>query len=432
MDKVKVVLEKLKKHHFWVICAVVLLTSLIGWYSASAALSSQFTTNATKIKGEFGELDAVTNNGKQANQTTTEAVVKKSEEQKEKVLSVWDRAYSEQKKEVLKWPTVVSKLDSMGPAEEIDSNTRELYRNFLDEEFPRLVKMVGARTAEEEEQEKAASKVAIPKRQGDEKAVVPQAAPKKYKVVWDSANRDQIRKGLQFAGTLPSTKEMRQTQEDLWVYTALVRIIAAVNKDAAQHYQAPIKRIAEIAISGNAAKHFAEGVSSNRVFRPAVTQTATTTGVVAPITVAPAAPVATGGATVTGNERYVDAQGRPLAEGAPVPIEFKRIPVYMKLFMDQREIPSLLMECANSSLPVEVRQLRINPSKGGAVGGRNAPAGGGGRENQDVDASKWDLTVELHGIVYMYNPPDKTKIGVEATGTGTGAVAPVPAEASND
>jgi len=431
MDKVKIFLEKLKKHHFWVICITVLMTALVGWYSASAALSSQFTTNSTKIKGEFGELDTVANNDKQRNESTTETVVKKTDEQKGTVLSVWEKAYNEQKTDVLKWPAVVSKLDNMGPTEEIDSYTRELYRNFLDDEFPRLVKTVGARTAEEEEKEKSAAKVAIPKRAGDEKAVAAQAAPKKYKVVWDSANREQIRKGLQFA-SLPSTQEMRRTQEDLWVYTALVKIVEAVNKDAKQHYQAPIKRIAEIAIAGNAAKHFADGVSSNRIFRPTVTPAANTTGQVPTTPLAPVAAVATAAGAVTGSERYVDAQGRPLADGAPMPIEFKRIPVYMKLFMDQREVPSLLMECANSSLPVEVRQLRINPSKGGAVGGRGAAAGGAGRENQDVDASKWDLMVELHGIVYIYNPPDENKIGVEATGAGTGTVAPVPAEASND
>jgi hypothetical protein len=225
---------------------------------------------------------------------------------------------------------------------------------------------------------------------------------------------------------------MRRTQEDLWVYTALVKIIAAVNRDAKQHYQAPIKRIAEIAIAGNAAKHFADGVSSNRIFRPPVTQAANTTGQVPATPVAPVAVVPTAGGTVTGSERYVDAQGRPLVEGAPMPIEFKRIPVYMKLFMDQREIPSLLMECANSSLPVEVRQLRINPSKGGTIAARGAAAGAGGRENQDVDASKWDLTVELHGIVYIYNAPDKDKIGTEAVGAGTGTVAPVSTEVSND
>ena len=40
--------------------------------------------------------------------------------------------------------------------------------------------------------------------------------------------------------------------------------------------------------------------------------------------------------------------------------EFKRLPVRMRLWMDQRWLPHLISECANAPLQVEVQEVRIN------------------------------------------------------------------------
>src|SRR5262249_38863406 len=61
--------------------------------------------------------------------------------------------------------------------------------------------------------------------------------------------------------------------------------------------------------------------------------------------------------------RYVDKDGKQVAPGTAPKAEFKRMPVFLKLTIDQRAITRLLVECANSPLPVDVRQLRVNPSK---------------------------------------------------------------------
>ena len=39
--------------------------------------------------------------------------------------------------------------------------------------------------------------------------------------------------------------------------------------------------------------------------------------------------------------------------------EFKLMPIRMSLIMDQHRIPKLLVECANSNMPIEVRRVRI-------------------------------------------------------------------------
>ena len=75
------------------------------------------------------------------------------------------------------------------------------------------------------------------------------------------------------------------------------------------------------------------------------------------------------------NGRYLDENGQPLPASAAMTstsgpfAEFKQIFVYMKFVMDQRKVPDLLAACANSTLPIETRQVRIRPIGGRTSGG---------------------------------------------------------------
>ena len=146
----------------------------------------------------------------------------------------------------------------------------------------------------------------------------------------------------------------------------------------------------------------------------------------------------------------------------------KRMPIRLQLVVDQRRLYRLLAECGNCRLPVEIRQVRIN-KKGGASGstgseygggsGYSMPgmggdmAGGGGmsdfgaspgaspygmgsgsggmgmgmgmgmgggigtadltKRSQVSSASDYDVSVELQGIIYIYNPVDKSRLGLQ-------------------
>lgn len=157
----------------------------------------------------------------------------------------------------------------------------------------------------------------------------------------------------------------------------------------------------------------------------------------------------------------------------------KRMPVRMQFKMDQRKLTLLLAHCGNSKLPVEVRQVRINrPSSslgggggggmagmmgmaggagmappGGDDGAASGPAGmgagmmsgmgggggmagmmqgrggaGGARATSGIASSREDpneITVEIYGIVYIYNPPDRKLLGIpEPAGTTPGTIPP--------
>jgi hypothetical protein len=159
-------------------------------------------------------------------------------------------------------------------------------------------------------------------------------------------------------------------------------------------------------------------------------------------------PVGSQPAVVADDGRYVTAEGKRMSSAQAAAAQFKRMPVFMRLTVDFRELPKLLVECANSPLPVEVRQLRINPSKQGAgtVSGPARPAasspgagnlgvgsgmfdrmGGANRAPSrpaaqapaagavaGAEASEAYAPVELHGIIYIYNQPDLGKIGGQA------------------
>lgn len=165
--------------------------------------------------------------------------------------------------------------------------------------------------------------------------------------------------------------------------------------------------------------------------------------------------------------RYVDTAFQPIegeklrsvvTSGALDPTDAplavaKRVPVRMRFVMDQRKVNRLLAECGNADLMLEIRQVRINTAAaaaaaGGMGGGMgNLFSGGGmpsasgmggpsssssgGSASADMGesggmmgmmggggmvagaAKTYDLPVEIWGVVYMFNPVDMNKLGLQ-------------------
>jgi hypothetical protein len=84
----------------------------------------------------------------------------------------------------------------------------------------------------------------------------------------------------------------------------------------------------------------------------------------------------------------------------------------MRLVIDQRKIPKLLVECGNSPLTVEVQQMRVNPA-GGSRGRGGEEAGMAPALEPSSAVLRDYVPVELYGIVSVYNPVDYTALGVE-------------------
>ncbi|MBO7679500.1 MAG: hypothetical protein J6S75_07505, partial [Thermoguttaceae bacterium] len=150
--------------------------------------------------------------------------------------------------------------------------------------------------------------------------------------------------------------------------------------------------------------------------------------------------------------RYLDEFNQPIydSSGASPFAEFKKMPVMLRLVIDQRRISDLLVCCANSPMPIDVRHLRVclngessfgmggatmqtagtggfvdpelmgAPSgPGGSSAARNRPntstggisVGRGARTAEESEYGADVITIELYGVIRLYNEPDKELLG---------------------
>ncbi len=97
----------------------------------------------------------------------------------------------------------------------------------------------------------------------------------------------------------------------------------------------------------------------------------------------------------------------------------------------------------NSMMPIEVRRVRVLTVAGGGSG-LGSPAGGGtpfggmggmggagpagfGPAAQPQESSQFDIPVEIHAIIYIFNPPDREKFGKGAAAAAAPPGGPPPA-----
>ena len=201
----------------------------------------------------------------------------------------------------------------------------------------------------------------------------------------------------------PNLLEILYAQEDLWVLQAIMDVIAETNKGATARFDAVIKEIdfirmgkaavgsaghvdrlqpaaaaAEVSpfgmegdLAGGGVPTMDSYMMGGREGREGGFQDGMQDGDVGPMEM---------GVPDPAEGRYVDDQYQPLsaeklrqvmAEPESVdPAEAylavaKRIPVRLRVKIDQTKLDRFLVELANSPLTIEVRQLRINPTDSG-------------------------------------------------------------------
>jgi hypothetical protein len=76
------------------------------------------------------------------------------------------------------------------------------------------------------------------------------------------------------------------------------------------------------------------------------------------------------------------------------------MPFVLRLTIDERRLDALLVDLAQAPIPIDVREVRINP---GSRPGPDAKAGRG-----------HDAVVELRGTVGLATPPSAAAVGLES------------------
>lgn len=382
---------------------------------------------------------------------------------------------------------------------------RERYRDYIKEELPKLAGIIGSKWTAKKASGGGGSDYGFDTEScggygdcggesggyGDPGVGNPLIPKEKPPLVqWDTANQSQILGSFDWsssANQTPTTKELLYAQEDLWVLNALMKIIAKTNGNIEEPHQAAIKQIKSIQFGRDVARinskvmtalgasstpggygdeygddgcesaGYDEGCGSDGCGGCGGYDMGEGGGCGGYDMGEGGEEGGYGTATTStdpANYRYVDKDYKKLSAAdlktdmtAPSADKYylavaKRLPVRLNLIIDERKLDKLLIECSNSDLMVEVRQVRVNTSatsggslggygggggdyggdcggyggggcdsygddSGGYGGGECGVYGGGGTSQKVVDDTHFDVPVEVYGIIYIYNPVNR-------------------------
>ena len=461
MDQLRVAIQFLQKHGFWVGCGLITLLGLGAWYYAVSNIAEEAKTNTDKIKGANSKIAGVLKQKNHPNDASSKKMDDIVLSYAFNVKQGWDLVYAKQR-DVLVWPDSFDakfrrRVDALRPIEsipfptpfdkEIPEDFRRQYRDWIRNELPKLAETVGAewkvkslfQTNEPEVGQFRTGE--IPRTGGDGRNVVVDNSL----VKWNPQNQQEIFEthfGFADKGDTPSTLRVLYAQESLWVLQSLAKTIAKVNAGAETRFEAAVREIDYVRV-GQSAGGVVGKVQPVETLNPTAAtgpsgypggiRGGVMPGAGPPPTEAGRAEGAAGAAVDPAAGRYVDASYQPLTDATRLRTSLtaptqesdavlavaKRMPVRLRVRIDQHRVNRLLAECGNASLPFEIRQVRINRdstatgSAAGGGGGYSSPPVNYGGENvgmnpaggQAVDkADPNEITLELFGIVYLYNP----------------------------
>jgi hypothetical protein len=449
MDQLRVIMRVIWQQRFWVLIVLAPLIAVVCWSMASGKLQAAFSANKSTIDGHFTSMSSITNEPVHGNDDVNAKEREEAVKISKSVRSLWKRLYDSQREQVLSWPAVlgedfIEEIDKKKFLDRISPSARRRYLDYINNRFDALVEIVDAKKLELG----PGGGGMMPGmglegggfNPGMEIGATGPGVEKDYLVDW--LDQGELRQELDFGGSTPSYQKVWVTQENLWVYETLLNVIKNTNTArgatrAAEN--AAIRVIMNLDVGQEAADAMNE---KGNIIMPAAAAGGEITGEVEPgdmggvMEYNPLAGEMGDPAQADAqllNRRYVDQTGAPITDvaadaTASLGVEYRRLPVRMSLLMDQRWIPRVLVECANASLPIEVQRLRINPDLSGA-GFESALSAGGGLEgggmrqfaggnpmgfgqSMPTDLSKDFVTVEIQGLVYIYNEPNDAVLTV--------------------
>ena len=461
MDKLKAQLAPVLNQWFWIATALVLLGSVAIWWMASGTLTTQFESAKNKITTDQSAITSVSGKLNEHPNPKTHAemdLLIKGREQE--VLKAWTSIYNRQQS-ILVWPVAELKDDfvrefkDLTPIElkvafptpdDVEKQTSFLvrYRDYIGTVLPPIAAIAKTKWSADFDKSSSASMGTgavgttdgRPMQGFSDPNVIIDEGPL---VVWPTESQEKLLSDLfPWRGGQPSTLEVLYSQENLWILRQLMQIVASVNGDVAQRFQAKIHEINTVAI-GSSVKNTAGLLSKPEVDGTNMMMSATEYSTMSESGAMPSNMM---GATVVkvdpGDNRYVDTAGKPvtasalraaLSSNSPTDAFMavaKRIPVMLSLKMNQKAVPELLATCGSAQLMVEVKQVRILAAgaSGATAGGGSTGYGSGTGTSGMSDAMlgptgapknpfPLDMDVEIYGIIYIYNPPQAEKLGVE-------------------
>ncbi|MCC7476437.1 MAG: hypothetical protein IT425_13675 [Pirellulales bacterium] len=276
MDQIRVALAWLKQHHFWVLSGLVALIPIGCWWMATQKTSAAYQANQKTITDEFNNVQGVRNASFHPNEPINTRQAEENKKQLANVAEIWRSVYDRQREQALKWPTALSQdfrntIEKLQFNDEIPTPLRNNYQNYIEQHFPELPKKIGARPLDINATTGAGGELGRPGYgaglEGGLPGAMPGAMPggvpgampgmvpdDDYICEW--LDQQYIRDELNFPQR-PSSLRIWVTQEDLWVYHALLDVIAKTNSaaGATRMSNAAVKVVYSLEVGQRAAQY---------------------------------------------------------------------------------------------------------------------------------------------------------------------------------
>jgi len=483
-DSLRPTVTALVKYHFWILAALVPLLLLPAIVSANGVLRRAIALQKSSIDGHLAALRSVSGDPEHPNDRWVESINTQTAAIQVGILREWE-GFWESQETLRAWPRELG-ADFLEAIEAVETgrkktlldNLLQRYRNTVPDLVRQLPARMGCQESMGDPQGGAGGREARPPVGGgaSNEADSTEASLVQEPLIWSSEDQQKLYRSFVWQ-KVPSLPQVRLAQEELWVYGLFCDAIKKLNLGARGAFEASITGVEELAVGYPAAEEKPGGFGGGRIIwkaAPAATDggdldssegfsgmdeagqggprpwrpltkpenprfTQSNSGLEESM---PGGKRPRAGGRAEGEEGaqtaltteqalrqwiYVDFEGRPLTgpavDTAADAAMTHLMPFTLRVVIDQRKIDGLLKELAENPIPIDVRQVRINPAgrgggvagllagRGGAAGGQ--PAGGGDRRRRPND-----VTLELRGTVGLATPPDPRALG---SGTETDA-----------
>ena len=268
-----------------------------------------------------------------------------------------------------------------------------------------------------------------------------------HRVVWDSTDQNELFQAFYWTST-PSTKQIILAQEELWAYEILCDVVAKANNESTGSHNATIPYVSQLAVGYRAAEEDPGGRGGGRIKinsvgvddfmdmdmgmgmdgemmgKPANPRFAGVGGygmeeeMYDEFTGMPIESASEDNDEALLNWIYVDSEGVPLESAlvaeSPDTKFVHYIPFCLKGRVDQRKLDLLLRSFATMSVPIDVRQVRVNPGSTDSMYGEDMMMGGMEPDSMSTDGvRRYDFNVELRGSIAIAQKPSRTALGLE-------------------
>jgi len=449
-DNVRQWLAILRKYHFWILAAVVpaLLLPLLSM--GNSGLQAEIAARKREIDGKLGQVRSVTGVSPHPNRRWSDTIEGQANEVDKETRREWQRLWESQAS-LRVWPPelgpeFLAAVAALGPRDRLDRQALLNYQRRV----PRFARSLPARMGVPEQMDATRASGGP----GDES----QPAGPRPPCIWSQADQQRLAKSFSW-GRPPTTEQVLLAQQELWVYGVFCDIIRGLNAKATGLHDVPMVFVEQLAVGYPAAEEAPGGRGVGRIFVPPPPVAARggqdsfggpegdfpdnagnagegegNESAVPERFVRPPHPRFTDSREAAGlpeeqwNWAYVDFAGQPLlgSELAAAPgIDMVRLmPFVLNVVMDEREVDRLLATLAEWPVPIDVRQVRINPGSAGGQGSggrqrgdetfaRKRPDPGGrqrggrpdGQGDELASPRRYDVIVELRGSVALATPP---------------------------